>query len=45
MEQVRFGDQLRDLLSAVAIYASGGRAALEKLSGSGKGRLLLQQLR
>lgn len=38
-------DQLRDLLSAVAIYASGGRAALEKLSGSGKGRLLLQQLR
>ncbi len=40
--------QLRDLLSAVAVYAAGGRKALEALShqGSGRGaRLLLQQLK
>ena len=39
-------DQLRELLSAVAVYAAGGRAALENLSAkSGRGRLLLEQLR
>ncbi len=40
--------QLRELLSAVAIFASGGRAALEDHSGSGSGkgaRLLLEQLK
>jgi hypothetical protein len=36
--------QLRDLLSAVAVYAAGGRKALEALSGRGA-RALLQQLR
>ncbi len=38
--------QLRELLSAVAVYAAGGRAALEDFSGSnGKGsRGLLEQL-
>lgn len=40
--------QLRDLLSAVAVYAAGGRTALERLrlEGSGQGaRLLLEQMR
>lgn len=40
--------QLKDLLTAVAVYAAGGRAALTQLvdgSGGGKGaRLLLEQL-
>jgi hypothetical protein len=36
--------QLRDLLSAVAVYAAGGRKALEALSGRGA-RQLLQQLK
>ncbi|MFV2092394.1 MAG: VWA domain-containing protein [Hyphomicrobiales bacterium] len=37
--------QLRDLLRAVAVYASGGRAALENFSGSkGAAKLLLEQL-
>src|SRR5262245_62988652 len=35
--------QLRDLLSAVAVYAAGGRKALEALSGRGA-RALLEQL-
>ena len=39
-------NQLRELLSAVAVYAAGGRAALENLSAKGgRGRLLLEQLR
>jgi len=39
-------NQLRELLSAVAVYAAGGRAALENLSAkSSSGRLLLEQLR
>ena len=40
-------DQLRELLSAVAVYASGGRAALENHSGgkSAGARLLLEQLK
>lgn len=40
-------DQLRDLLSAVAVYASGGRKALADLSKetSGNARLLLEQIR
>lgn len=39
-------NQLRELLSAVAVYAAGGRAALENLSAkSGHGRRLLEQLR
>jgi hypothetical protein len=29
--------QLRELLSAVAVYAAGGRQALEKLAGAGRG--------
>lgn len=40
--------QLRDLLSAVAVYAAGGRSALERLSyqGAGSGaRLLLEQMK
>ncbi|MCL4765872.1 MAG: VWA domain-containing protein [Hyphomicrobiaceae bacterium] len=40
--------QLRDLLSAVAVYAAGGRAALERLSsqsGGGRARLLLEQMK
>lgn len=38
-------DQLRELLSAVAVYAAGGRPALENFSASsGQGRLLLQQM-
>lgn len=40
--------QLRELLSAVAVYAAGGRAALERLShlsGGGGARLLLTQMR
>ncbi len=39
-------DHLRDLLSAVAVYAAGGRAALENFSGAkGKGpQALLEQL-
>lgn len=40
--------QLRDLLSAVAVYAAGGRAALERLGqeGTGRGaRLLLEQMK
>ncbi|HKD57903.1 MAG TPA: VWA domain-containing protein [Hyphomicrobiaceae bacterium] len=36
--------QLRELLSAVAVYAAGGRQALEALSGRGA-RALLQQLK
>jgi hypothetical protein len=36
--------QLRELLSAVAVYAAGGRKALEALSGRGA-RYLLQQLK
>src|SRR5262245_49838253 len=36
--------QLRDLLSAVAVYAAGGRKALEALSGRGA-RALLEQLK
>ena len=38
---------LRDLLSAVAVYAAGGRQALEERSQSGEGgaRLLLEQLK
>jgi hypothetical protein len=36
--------QLKDLLSAVAVYAAGGRKALQSLSGRGA-RLLLQQLK
>jgi hypothetical protein len=35
--------QLKELLSAVAVYAAGGRKALQALSGRGA-RLLLQQL-
>jgi hypothetical protein len=35
--------QLKELLSAVAVYAAGGRKALEALSGRGA-RLLLKQL-
>lgn len=39
-------NQLRELLSAVAVYAAGGRKALENLGAkSGHGRLLLEQLR
>ena len=40
--------QLRDLLTAVAIYAAGGRAALEKLSLTARGggaQLLLAQMK
>lgn len=40
--------QLRDLLSAVAVYAAGGRLALERLSHdrhSGAARLLLGQMK
>jgi hypothetical protein len=40
--------QLRELLSAVAVYAAGGRIALERLGreGAGQGaRLLLQQMK
>ncbi|HWB45772.1 MAG TPA: VWA domain-containing protein [Hyphomicrobiaceae bacterium] len=40
--------QLRELLSAVAVYAAGGRKALEALSGQAVGggaRMLLQQLK
>jgi hypothetical protein len=37
-------DQLKDLLSAVAVYAAGGRKALQSLSGRGA-RLLLQQMK
>jgi hypothetical protein len=36
--------QLRELLQAVAVYAAGGRKALQALSGRGA-RLLLQQLK
>ena len=36
--------QLKELLSAVAVYAAGGRKALEALSGRGA-RALLQQLK
>jgi hypothetical protein len=36
--------QLRDLLAAVAVYAAGGRKALEALSGR-SARTLLQQLK
>lgn len=41
-------EQLRDLLAAVAVYAAGGRAALQKLgdSTSGRGaRQLLEQMK
>ena len=40
-------DALRALLRAVAVYAAGGRRALEDLSrsGAGPGRLLLEQLK
>jgi hypothetical protein len=40
--------QLRDLLSAVAVYAAGGRKALENYSrktGGGDIRLLAQQMK
>ena len=37
-------DQLKDLLSAVAVFAAGGRKALQSLSGRGA-RLLLQQMK
>lgn len=40
--------QLRDLLSAVAVYAAGGRIALQRLGQQGTGhgaRLLLQQMK
>ncbi len=40
--------QLRELLAAVAVYASGGRAALKKLADQGRGggaRLLIEQMR
>ena len=38
--------QLRDLLSAVAVYAAGGHKALsDYASKSGKGRILLEQLK
>jgi hypothetical protein len=36
--------QLRELLSAVAVYAAGGRRALEAMRGQGA-RALLQQLK
>ena len=39
--------QLRDLLTAVAVFAAGGRAALKALASTGAGRgavLLLEQL-
>jgi len=36
--------QLRELLSAVAVYAAGGRTALQALTGRGA-RLLLEQLK
>lgn len=39
-------DQLRELLRAVAVYAAGGRAALENFgSRGGQARLLLQQMK
>lgn len=40
-------DALRALLQAVAVYAAGGRRALEDLSrsGAGPGRVLLEQLK
>ena len=39
------GRQLRELLKAVAVYASGGRKALEDLSSeSGTAMRLLEQL-
>lgn len=39
-------DQLRELLSAVAVYAAGGRVALEDHSSSSRsGRLLLEQIK
>lgn len=40
-------DQLRDLLSAVAVYAAGGRQALEQLSGTrgGMARLLTSSMK
>ncbi len=38
--------QLRELLSAVAVYAAGGRQALADYAGkSGQGRLLLEQMK
>lgn len=37
--------QLRELLSAVAVYAAGGRKALENHRGSDGARALLEQLR
>ena len=40
--------QLRELLSAVAVYAAGGRAALQRLGQQGAGhgaRLLLEQMK
>lgn len=39
--------QLRDLLTAVAVYAAGGRKALEalRLRGQGGARLLLEQMK
>lgn len=38
-------DQLKELLTAVAAYAAGGVSALEDMSSSGKGQLLLEQLK
>jgi hypothetical protein len=40
--------QLRELLSAVAVYAAGGRQALERLadqSGGSGARLLISQMK
>lgn len=39
--------QLRELLSVVAVYAAGGRAALERLGQDGRGsaKLLLEQMK
>ena len=39
--------QLRELLTAVAVYATGGQQALERLEGPGQrgGRLLLTQMK
>lgn len=40
-------DQLKDLLRAVAVYAAGGRSALQRIAGASarSARLLLEQIR
>jgi hypothetical protein len=38
-------DQLRELLSAVAVYAAGGRQALERLVDKRGARLLLAEMK